>query len=69
MGTTARIQGRAIRPQITIGQLMITVAVCAILLAMTGSALGAATMAALVALYVHVFRLVWLPPSLPQRRR
>jgi hypothetical protein len=66
MRETAQVLGRPIRPQYTIGGIMIVVAVCAVVLTMTRSAIGTLIVASFVALNVYVFRLTWSMPPLPK---
>jgi hypothetical protein len=66
MQVEARVQ---VRPQFTIGQIMILIAGCAVVLAITGSEIGALLIALFIALCVRAFRSGWFPDAPPGRKK
>jgi hypothetical protein len=69
MRATARAQKKAVRPQFTIRRIMVLIAGCAVVLAITGSAIGSSLIALFLALCVRAFRSGWFPDAPPDRKK
>jgi hypothetical protein len=61
------VQHKAVRPQITIGWIMIFIACCAVVLAFAKTVMGLVFVPLYIILCVRAFRSGWFPPSLPKR--